>query len=342
MRGFPILVIAGLVGCAHNVPQDAATGPDGRIGGARPIALDSDREGVARGIVTYPGGDRVDWKSIELPTGKRGTLELAMTYTTPRPGLHLSFDVFDQTAAPLKLAVHKRGRVHEAAIDHARGTYFVRVYAPRRGDAGTYKLAVKFTEDAMPPNVAAVEIPDPPKLAAVPPPEDPCDHFDSRNPACATACPDDAPTTWHGCQNTCRTPDAHNPACWKTMACPTPPDRHVDDCVANVTKNWTPCQDFNHPDPTNPLCDPQYRKPIAANVIGVQAYGDYVLITLDVGADNGIDTHWVAHVLRGNTDTLLDGGNVTLVRVGRRASVAKVRLTTDVITANPHLRLSAP
>lgn len=342
MRGFPILVIAGLVGCAHNVAQDAATGPDGRIGGARPIALDDDHEAIVRGIVTYPGGDRVDWKSIELPTGKRGTLELSMTYTTPRPGLHVLFDVFDQYAAPLKLAVRKRGRVHEAAIDHAKGTYFVRVYAPRRGDAGTYKLAVKFTEDEQRLEPFSLEIPDPPKLAAVPPPEEPCDHFDSRNHACDTACPDDAPATWHACQNTCRTPDAHNPACWKTMACPTPPDRRVDDCMLAPAAHWQVCADFGNPDPANPLCDPKYRKPVAANVIGMDAHPGFVLITLDVGSETGIDTRWRGHVLRGNSSALLVGGDLTLVRVDKRRSIAKVQLTTDLITANPHLQLTPP
>ncbi len=339
MRG---ILIAGLVAaCARNVPQDAATGTDGRIAGAKPIRLDNG-EGVARGIVTYPGGDRVDWKSIELPEGKRGTLELAMTWTTPRPGLHVAFDVFDQYAAPVKLAVHHHRRSRDASIDHAKGTYFVRVYAPNRGDAGTYKLVAKFNEDALPPNVAQLEIPDPPRLAAVPPAEQPCDHFDSRNPACATQCPDDAPAAWHGCQNTCRMPDVTNPACWKTMACPTPPDRRVDDCMADPTKHWSACADFKHPDPNNPLCAATYEKPVDARILRMDVQGSYVLITLDVGSDSSIDSGWTGHLLRGESDNPLDGGDLTIVRVDKRRAVAKVHLTTDFITANPHVRLVPP
>src|SRR5438067_1450029 len=93
MRGiWPILVAAA---CAHNVPQDLATGNDGKIHGATPLRLDNG-QAIAKGIVTYPGGDRVDWKLIELPDGKRGTLDLKMTWKTPRPGLEVAFDVFDQ------------------------------------------------------------------------------------------------------------------------------------------------------------------------------------------------------------------------------------------------------
>jgi hypothetical protein len=354
MRGFPILVIAGLAGCAHNVPQDAATGADGRIGGARPIALDNG-EGIARGIVTYPGGDRVDWKSIELPAGKRGTLELAMTYTTPRPGLRVAFDVFDQYAAPIKLAVHHRDAsiersgfagprsareaVRGVTIDHARGTYFVRVYAPGRGDAGTYKLVARFTEEAVAP---MIEIPDPPTLAAVPKPDEPCDHFDSRNPACGSACPDDAPSTWRACQNTCRTPDVRNPVCWKTMACPSPPDRRVDDCMTAPAKHWKPCADFRNPDPDNPLCDPSHRTPVDAHVMGVTIENGYALVTIDVGSESGIDMQWRGHVLRGQSDAALAGGDVVLVRVEKRTSLVKVHLTADQLASNAHLRLVPP
>ena len=45
--------------CARNVAQDAATGPDGKIKGARNITLENG-EGKAQGIVTYPGGDRIE------------------------------------------------------------------------------------------------------------------------------------------------------------------------------------------------------------------------------------------------------------------------------------------
>ncbi|HEY3802456.1 MAG TPA: hypothetical protein VGL61_07600 [Kofleriaceae bacterium] len=340
MRGFLILVSAGWIGCAHNVSQDARTGADGKIGGAQPIRLDNG-EAVARGIVTYPGGDRVDWKSIELPAGKRGTLALDLTYKTPRPHLRLAFDVFDEYHAQIRPAVGHLRNTH-VAIDHARGTYFVRVYAPRRGDAGTYKLSASFDEDPIVADPGTAEIPDPPTLAAVPPPEQPCDHFDSRNPTCATACPDDAPATWKGCTTTCRTPDVNNAVCRSTMACPTPPDRRVDDCMVEPAKHWAACADFKHPDPNNPLCERAYEKPVEAHVISVAVQGGYALVTLDVGSDSSIDASWSGHVLRGESDALLDGGDLSIVRIDKRRSVAKVRLTSDVITANRRVRLVPP
>ena len=66
---FAGLALVGLLlvgACAKHVPQDKATGSDGKIKGARPIELDNG-EAKVRGIVTYPGGDRIDWRSIELP-----------------------------------------------------------------------------------------------------------------------------------------------------------------------------------------------------------------------------------------------------------------------------------
>src|ERR1041385_3266385 len=59
-----------LASCAHNVPQDSNTGEDGKEKGAKPVTLENG-EGRATGIVTYPGGDRVDWKLLELPDKQR-------------------------------------------------------------------------------------------------------------------------------------------------------------------------------------------------------------------------------------------------------------------------------
>src|SRR5262245_64195004 len=78
--------------CPKMVPQDEHTGADGKPKGAKKIALENG-EGKGRGIVTYPGGDRVDWKLIELPKDKTGTLTLKLSWTPPRPGLDLSFAV---------------------------------------------------------------------------------------------------------------------------------------------------------------------------------------------------------------------------------------------------------
>ena len=47
-------------------------------------------------------------------------------------------------------------------------------------------------------------------------------------------------------------------------------------------------------------------------------------------------------VLRGDSGNPIDGGEVQIIRVGKRETVGKVRLTTDQVTANPNVRLSPP
>jgi hypothetical protein len=47
-------------------------------------------------------------------------------------------------------------------------------------------------------------------------------------------------------------------------------------------------------------------------------------------------------VLRGDTDEPLRGGEVQVVRVEKALTVGKVRLTTDQLSSNSRVRLSAP
>ena len=326
--------------CARNVPQDSATGPDGRIKGALPITLDNG-EGIAKGIVTYPGGDRVDWRSIELPTGKRGTLDLKLSWRTPRPGLRVAFDVFDQWSTPIaveKASLHGKGRNRETRIDHAMGTYFVRVFAPRRGDAGAYKLVASFQED--PPIITTkVDVPDPPRLAAVPLPKEECLQWDAHNTECNHACPDDAPPHWRGCTDTCRTPDANDPACVHSMKC-VAADTRVDDCMRNQTSWWKAC-DFANPDPTNPRCNAP-APPVAAKIILVEEQGDDVIVTISAGSANHIGGDWKVTVLSGSTDTPLVGGTAKVLRVGKQQTTARLHLKRDQIDRNQNVRLSPP
>src|SRR6185503_18513672 len=124
-RGFGlgglVFVIGAALGaalsCAHNVGQEAASGNDGKQKGAKTITLENG-EGKSSGIVTYPGGDRVDWKLIELPAKQRGKLSLKLAWTPPRPGLQLAFDVFDEWNQPIvqsqKTGKRSAGRTRSA------------------------------------------------------------------------------------------------------------------------------------------------------------------------------------------------------------------------------------
>lgn len=338
------------LGCPHNVPQDLATGNDGKVKGARPITMENG-EGKAKGVVTYPGGDRVDWKAIELPPNVRGQINVRLQWQPPRPGLQLAFDVFDeynQLVGQSKRTSRKRStsRLREATIDNARGKYFIRVYAAGRGDAGTYKLTVDFKENNGPIalDLSKVEIPDPPKLAAVPEIEIGCDEFtfDLKIPACKNVCPtSNAPAGWLACKGKCPDPpDVNNSACWNKMPCPTPPDRRV---IACPKSKWPKCMNINNPDSQNPNCDDATAPPVTARVIKTEVQGSDTIITIAAGLDQGVTTAWKGHVLRGDGDAPMDGGEVIVIRVvGKRETLGKVHLTTDQISANPRVKLTPP
>ena len=342
--GFALLLAA--TSCAHDVAQDGSTGQDGKVKGAKQIQMENG-EGKASGIVTYPGGDRVDWKQIELPDKKIGMLDIKLSWTPPRPGLQLAFDVFDAWYTPIvtsKKASKKKshGRQRTASIDNATGKYFIRVYAVNRGDAGKYKLTVDFKENTGPMalDLSKVEIPEPPRLAAVPEAEATCDEFsfDIKNPACRSVCPPTgAPVGWPACAGKCPTPpDAQNPACWDKV-CPNPPTSRAKACKM---KDFPPC-DKSAPDPDNPKCSIK-ASPITGRVLKADVQGNDTIITIGAGSDQGVDKGWVGRVMRGDSETPLEGGDVTVIRVGKRETIGRVRLTTDLINQNPRVKLSPP
>lgn len=335
--------------CAHNVAQDAKTSEDGKVKGAKPMVLENG-EARSSGIVTYPGGDRVDWKQVELPDKKKGNLEIKLAWTPPRPGLQLAFDVFDewnnQVGGSKKLSKKRsKGRVRTETIANARGKYFIRVYAVGRGDAGKYRLTVSFNEAV--PGLAfdplKLEIADPPKLAAVPDVEQGCDEFtfDPKIPACKMVCPaSGAPPGWPACKGKCPTPpSADEPACWATMPCPRgAPDLKIKACKP---KDWPPCPDKNNPDESNPNCLVK-AAPVVGRIVQKQVQGNELIITIGVGSSQGVKPTWSGVVVRGPTvgDAPVSGGTATIVRVETNVTVARIKLTADQIAATPYVKLS--
>ena len=166
-----LLLVAN--GCAHNVSQHAHTGEDGKLKGAEEIELE-DGEGKAKDIVSYPGGDRVDWKKIEVPSN--GVLRLKLKWKPPRPGLDLAFNVYNpyrRRVARAKPTPRRRKRSKTVKIANAEpGTYYVQIYAPRRKDAGDYRLYARFKPSTAVETVdlkkVLAELPGPPPLPAIP------------------------------------------------------------------------------------------------------------------------------------------------------------------------------
>jgi hypothetical protein len=340
--GFAILFA---LSCAHNVPQDKKTGADGKVKGAKALSFENG-EAKASGIVTYPGGDRVDWKLVELPEKQRGVLDIKLQWNPPRPGLQLAFDVFDEWNTPIvtskKPSKRSKSRVRTASVDNAKGKYLIRVYAVGRGDAGKYKLTVEFKEASGPMaiDLTKVEIPEPPKLAAIPEPEATCSEFefDPKNKACLTVCPaSGAPPNWPACKGKCPDPpDPNNQACWDKV-CPNPPTSRAKACKL---KDFPPCDKAN-PDMDNLKCQVK-ADPVTGRVIKTEVQGSDVIITVAVGSDQGVQKGWSGRVLRGDSESPLDGGDVLVIRVGKRETVGKVKLTTDQVTSNPKVKLSPP
>jgi len=365
-RWWLFVTCAAIAGCAYRVKQDEATGPDGVAAGAIPIVLEEEARadpeaaatyrGQARDVVSYPAGDRVDWKVLELPAQQRGTLELKLTWTSPRPGLRIAFDVFDARA---NLVAEESGRAirsRETTIDGATGRYFVRVYAQRPADAGTYTLVAEFKPVApkqvsrpidiplSPPpertRVENVKVPDPPKLTAVPDRVEPCNNtnFDPKKPECKSFCPAlGAPDGWPPCDGKCpRKPSIDIEACWDVMPCPRPPDSRVKACKA---KDFPPCNRAA-PDPGNPNCD----EPVYGRVTKREVQGSEVWLTIGAGLNQGVRKNWRGVLISGPdlNSKPVSGGEIQIVNVDRNRSVGTTRLTVTQVDDNPHVKLLPP
>lgn len=114
-------------------------------------------------------------------------------------------------------------------------------------------------------------------------------------------------------------PDVNDPACWATMACPDPPDVRVKKCKM--------------------LEGDQARLgPVVGRIISRSVVGSHLIIAIAAGSQQGIGVDWVATVLRGDTDVPLAGGEVDVVRIDKRLSIGRSRLTVDQLAANPRVR----
>jgi hypothetical protein len=357
-RVITLALIATAAACAHNVRQDKATGEDGVIAGAEPIKL-VDNRGSARGIVTYPGGDRIDWKVVELPADATGTLVLTLGWTTPRPKLELSFEVFDQFNRKLDAPTGAaKSRVRSIAIPDARGKYHVRIFAVRRRDAGRYQFDVELNPKLDgEPDWSTVGIAKPPPLPTLPTVvvATPCDlkNFDADNPSCLNKCPAKAGPDLQqhpGCKHRCLVvpADPSIPACAAATKCNRGAlDRRVPDCLQYFPK---PCPNPANPDPNNPNCDgvkvpPQYVEIKAAGLVG----GEWRFATT---LPPGVDATWIAELLSGGaigqrpkTDTLYPSGTLEVVKIdGRDLVLRSPRGTIDkgVTDRNRWVRLRKP
>lgn len=182
MRGKITLAVGAsalaITGCLTNVDPRASSGKDFHPKDAKPIEIENGEGRSKRDIVTYPGGDRVDWKVFEIPEGARGRLRVKLKFRPPRPGADVAFNLYDGYFGRVaRVKPSKDGkRTKKVQVDGARpGKYYLQIYAPRRDDAGTYQVTVQWKESKVAQSTGGDEpigeIPDPPTLPAVPEPQ---------------------------------------------------------------------------------------------------------------------------------------------------------------------------
>lgn len=294
-----ILSIAN-TSCLRNVAQDGSSGKDSRYKGAKQIEL-QEGEGRAKGIVTYPGGDRVDWKYFEVPEGKKGVVRVRVKHRPPRPGLDVAFDVYDQYFHRVGRAKpSKRGKRSKKVTvkDVEPGKYYIQIYAPRRMDAGSYRVRVQFKERKEVAQVdlsaMAAQIPEPPTLPAVPEPVvvDPEEQKRIEEEEAAKKAEEDA--------------------------------KKAEEDARKAE------EEANKPKPVT-----------ARIVNAQLSSGGAVIITLNAGKDQGVERGWTGNVLRGGKDGApLDGGDFKVIKVTSREAVGKVKLSMDQVKANKWVLLS--
>lgn len=346
-----LALVALSASCMSNVPQDKKSGEDGRVKNAKQMIFE---ENIAstKGIVTYPGGDRIDWKMIEIPEKKRGSLVVNLSWKSPRPGLRLAFDVFSDWGDKIgesKKKTGKRSRSRANAgratgtVADARGKNYIRVYALERGDAGAYSLKVEFKETLgdIGFNPLTLEIPDPPRLASVPEAVDPCtdDNFDPKKPECKNFCPaNGGPTGWKPCKDKCPDPPKIEiKACWAIVDCPNPPDLKYAKCKP---ADWPPCPDPKNPDLRNPNC-PKTLPTLTVRVTARESSGSDLILTAAAGAEQGITPQWTASVIDTSSGRVL-ANNVLIRKIDKRLTKVATKLSASVINDNTHVKFTPP
>jgi hypothetical protein len=313
-RNLASLSVAAMLcaaGCASNIGQHDRSGPDYRPDGAMLIELE-DGEGSAIDVVTYPGGDRVDWKKVELPEDFAGVLQVRLLFNPPRDGLEISFEVYDARFERVAVANPPPGsgaRVLEAEVKPAfGGTYYFHIFAPTRADAAEYMLAVrKQRQDVsalVDDDAALPRIPDPPTLPAI-------------------AAGDDEPQVAQqgggaqgqqqggGAQGQQQPPGGGGS--------PPPPDPIQEEDTSTALE------------------------PVRARVVTYQLGSDgAVILTVNRGTNDGVERGWTGQMMMGNSGRPLRGGTFTVTRVTSGEAVGQARVSVDQIRANREVVLMPP
>lgn len=140
-------LLAGLAGCPE--PQRPKTfDPDGKSGpdAARANALRLPLDTPVTDFVSFRKGDRTDWKFIEVPPARRGSLGVKLRWDDTQSELMMA--VFDGLGVEVIQGTPTDGqrKTVEWSIDPEQPRYYVRVTAPLDGYESSYSLLAKWTD----------------------------------------------------------------------------------------------------------------------------------------------------------------------------------------------------
>lgn len=94
------------------------------------------------------------------------------------------------------------------------------------------------------------------------------------------------------------------------------------------------------PPPPPPVPPAAVPEPVTARILKLTIEGDFVVAVLGAGSEHGVAKTWRAQFLRGSSTTPLAGGKADIVRVDKRTTTVKVKMTMDAVAANPSVLLS--
>ena len=73
---------------------------------------------------------------------------------------------------------------------------------------------------------------------------------------------------------------------------------------------------------------------ISGRVVDLEIIGEDTVITVAAGTEQGIDKTWRARFREGTTTKLVPDGEAILIRIDRRTTILKTRLTPEQVRAN--------
>jgi hypothetical protein len=126
----PLLVFA----TACITQPDDKSGPDAERHQAKALAVGKPEADT----VDYSGGDRTDWRVIDLQDGGFLTVEVMLD----NPDANVTVALFDRYGKPMNRFTHRKGDQPQIKVtsEVGLGKYFVQVYAEKEGDKTGYSI----------------------------------------------------------------------------------------------------------------------------------------------------------------------------------------------------------